>query len=149
MLDFSQMLLRFIVALLLGALIGLERELAGKEAGIRTSMLVAGGAALFSLVALEIPYLTNLAPEEVASGGFLHIIANIVVGIGFLGGGIIIKTQEHVHGLTTAAVIWVTAAIGILAGIGLMKLALISAAMIAGTLYVLRKLNVSEKVRSD
>ncbi len=137
-------------ALALGALMGLERELVGKEAGIRTAMMVAGGAAIFTLVGLSLPYIvavSNVADVIARNGGFLNIIANIVVGIGFLGAGIIIKTQEHVHGLTTAAVVWATAAVGILAGIGLLQFALVSALIFSGTLYLLRKLGVYERIR--
>lgn len=136
MLDFSQMLARFVIALLAGALIGLERETAGKEAGFRTNMLVAGGSAIFTMIAFTIPYLT-------ADGGdALGIIAGIVTGIGFLGGGIIIKTQEHVHGLTTAATVWMTAAIGILVGAGLIQFALVAAALVSGILFVTRRVRI-------
>ena len=148
MLDFSQMFIRLALALLLGALIGIEREVVGKkEAGIRTTMLVSGGAAIFSMIGLTLPYIIAPNPESVAgvitgSSGFLSVIANIVVGIGFLGGGIIIKNQEHVHGVTTAALIWVSAAIGILAGIGLFSFAIASAVILAGLLYLLRDVKV-------
>lgn len=145
------MLLNFGVALLLGALTGLERELAGKEAGIRTSLMVAGGAALFAIIGLNLPYLVATSPENLPevvarNSGFLSVVANIVIGVGFLGAGIIIKTGERVHGLTTAAVIWVTAAVGTLAGIGLLKFAATAAIILAAILYLLRKLGVVEKV---
>jgi putative Mg2+ transporter-C (MgtC) family protein len=150
MMDFSQMLLHLAAALVLGGLMGLERELAGKEAGIRTSMMVAGGAAMFSIAALSLPYIIVPAanvPEVLArNGGFLAVIANIVVGIGFLGAGIIIKTEEHVHGLTTAAVVWTVAAVGVLAGIGLIEFATVSAIVVSILLYLMRVMNVSEIV---
>ena len=154
MLDLSQMVLRFAAALILGAFIGLERELVHKEAGIRTTMLVSSGAALFTIVALTLPYLVapqgaNVEEIIARNGGFLGVIANIVIGIGFLGGGIIIKTQEHVYGLTTAALVWVAAAIGILAGLGLTKFSLITTVIIAGLLYLLRKLNISERIKAN
>lgn len=154
MLDFPQMLWRLIIALALGAVIGLERELARKEAGIRTAMLVSGGAALFSIIALSLPYLVSVSEENIAevvarNSGFLGIIANIVVGIGFLGAGIILKTEERVHGLTTAAVVWTTAAVGVLAGIGLIKFAFTSTVLITGLLYIMRKANISERVKED
>jgi putative Mg2+ transporter-C (MgtC) family protein len=155
MLTFEQMALRLIVALALGALIGLERELVGKyEAGIRTTMLVCGGAAIFSVIAITLPYIVALSPANLAdviarNSGFLGVIANIVVGIGFLGAGIILKTSGHVRGLTTAADVWLAAAIGTLVGIGLFQFAIVSAVLITGLLYLLRKVKLYEHVRPD
>jgi putative Mg2+ transporter-C (MgtC) family protein len=153
MLTIEQMVLRLLVALVLGALIGLERELVGKyEAGIRTTMVVCGGAAIFSIIAIALPYIimTNASqlPDIIArNSGFLAVIANIVVGIGFLGAGIILKTGGRVRGLTTAADVWFAAAIGTLAGIGLLEFAFISAILITGLLYLLRKVKLYEHVR--
>lgn len=148
------MLLRFAVALALGALMGLERELIGKEAGIRTSMVVSGGAAIFSIIGVTLPYLVSISQQNLAdtiahNSGFLSIIANIVVGIGFLGAGIILKTSEHVHGLTTAAVVWAAAAVGTLAGVGLLEFSFASTLIISGSLYILRKIGVTERLRPD
>jgi uncharacterized membrane protein YhiD involved in acid resistance len=105
------------------------------------------------MTAIALPYLfaesAAHAQDILArNGGFLAIIANIVVGVGFLGGGIILKTQEHVHGLTTAATVWVAAAVGILAGIGLLNFALVSALLTALSLYLLRHVNL-RKIRPD
>ncbi len=150
MLDFSQMVLRLALALLLGALIGIEREAVGKkEAGIRTTMLVSAGAAIFSMIAILLPYIISTSPEQIPeiiarNSGFLGVIANIVVGIGFLGGGIIIKNQEHAHGVTTAALIWVAAAIGILCGIGLAQFAVTATIILAGLLYLLRDVKIKK-----
>lgn len=143
MLTFSQMFIRLAAALLLGALIGTERELVGKEAGVRTSMTVAAGAAIFTIIALTLPYIEGTS----LNGAGFAVIASIVAGIGFLGAGIIIKTDEHVHGLTTAAVVWTTAAIGTLAGMGLIKFAVASTILIAVSLYILRKLDIVEHIR--
>ncbi len=148
------MLLRLVVAIALGAIIGLERELIGKEAGIRTTMLVSGGAAIFSIIAITLPYIVATSPAELPNiiarnSGFLAVIANIVVGIGFLGAGIILKTGERVHGLTTAAVVWVAAAVGTLVGLGLIKFALISAVLMTGLLYLMRKFGLYEHVRPN
>lgn len=145
------MLTNFAVALILGALMGLERELAGKEAGIRTSLMVAGGAALFAILGINLPYIIATSSENLAeviarNSGFLAVIANIVVGIGFIGAGIIIKTEERVHGLTTAAVVWATAAVGALAGVGLLQFASAAAIILVAILYLLRKLGVVEKI---
>lgn len=152
MLDFWQMFEKILIALILGAIMGLERESIGKEAGIRTSMVVCAGATIFTLAGLSLPYLIGTSLENIneilaRNSGFLAIIANIVVGIGFLGAGIIIKNEERIHGLTTAAVIWLTAAIGILVGIGLIKLAATSTILISSILYLLRKLGIVEKIK--
>ena len=146
MLTFEQMTVRLLVALALGALIGLERELIGKDAGIRTAMLVSGGAGLFTMISVMIPSLLNV---DTSAFPILsdRVISNIVVGIGFLGGGIIFKTSDHVKGLTTAAVVWVTAAIGTLAGLGLTRFAITAALLITSLLYGLRKLRLYEHIR--
>jgi putative Mg2+ transporter-C (MgtC) family protein len=150
MLTFEQMVVRLIIALLLGAILGFERELVGKEAGVRTDMLVAGGAAIFSMIGLSLPYISassiGLLPDIGTINAGLGVIANIVIGIGFLGAGLIIKTNEHPHGVTTAALVWATAAIGVLVGIGLIQFAIVAAVFIAILLYVLRKLNVNESI---
>ncbi len=154
MIDFSQMLIRLVVAMALGAIIGLERERVGKEVGVRTAMTVSAGAALFSITGLMLPYVVatsvdNLSEVIARNGGFLNVIANIVVGIGFLGAGIIIKNEDRVHGLTSAAVVWLTAAVGVLAGIGLLKFATAATLIMVVSLYVLRKLNIADKVRAQ
>jgi putative Mg2+ transporter-C (MgtC) family protein len=136
------MLVNFGAALALGALMGLERELAHKEAGIRTSLMISGGASLFALLALNLPGIINPA----YGGALIAIIANIVVGVGFLGAGIIIKTEERIHGLTTAATVWAVAAVGALAGVGLIKLAATAAIIMAAILYLLRKMGVVGKI---
>ena len=153
MLTLEQMVIRLTIALALGAVIGLERELVGKEAGIRTEILVAGGAAIFSIVSITLPYIVAVSsanlPDVVArNSGFLGMAANVVVGIGFLGAGIIIKTSDsHVRGLTTAAVIWATAAVGVLVGVGLISMAVISALLMTGLLYALRKVDIYKRLR--
>lgn len=155
MLTFEQMFLRFAIALVLGALLGLERELVGKEsAGIRTTMLVTSGAAIFSMIALTLPYIVsaptgNLSDVIARNSGFLTMIANIVVGIGFLGAGLIIKTDDRPHGVTTAALIWTAAAIGVLVGVGLTQFAFVAAIVLAVLLYLLRRLNVNETLGKD
>ena len=151
MLTLEQMVLRLAVAMILGAIIGVERELIGKETGIRTCMMVSAGAAIFAMIALSLPYIVATSPENIPdiiarNSGFLAAIANIVVGIGFLGAGIIIKTEERVRGVTTAALIWVVASIGTLAGIGLLYFGAVAAALIVIVLYLLRSVNLGEKI---
>lgn len=150
MLTFEQMILRLAVAVILGALIGLERELVGKEAGVKTNMLVAAGAAIFTIVGLSLPYLISLSSEHLneviaRNSGFLAVIANIVVGIGFLGAGIIIKEEGRVRGLTSAAVIWFTAGIGILSGLGLFQLAIVATVGMTLILFLLRRFSLIKR----
>lgn len=150
MLTFEQMIVRLAVALVLGAILGVEREIVGKEAGVRTEMLVSGGASLFAIIALSLPYITAAMsytiPDLAAQNSAFNVIANIVVGIGFLGAGLIIKTGDHPHGITTAALVWLTAAIGVLAGIGMTQLAVTATLLIVLLLYIFRKLNISERL---
>lgn len=154
MLTFNQMAARFLIALVLGAIIGTERELIGKEAGIRTSMLVCAGAAIFSMVSLSLPYIIALSQQNLLdilarNSGFLPVIANIVVGVGFLGTGLIIKTEGHIHGITTAAIVWVVAAIGMLVGVGLIEFAVFAGLVIPGLLYIMRRMSIIEKVKPE
>lgn len=109
--EITSLTVRLLVAALLGGVLGFERELQGKAAGVRTHMLVAIGAALFILI----PQQAGLAPEELS-----RVIQGVIAGIGFLGAGSILKggDEKHLQGLTTAAGIWLTAAIGVAAGLG-------------------------------
>ncbi len=140
------MVLRFVVALVLGAILGIERELVGKEAGVRTDMLVAGGAAIFAMIGLSLPYiaasLSHSTVDILSQTNSFGIIASIVTGIGFLGAGLIIKTGDHPHGITTAALVWMTAAIGVLAGLGIFGFAVTATILTAVLLYVIRKLDI-------
>jgi putative Mg2+ transporter-C (MgtC) family protein len=113
-------LLRLLLAALLGGLLGIEREARGKAAGVRTHMLVSLGAALFVLV----PEQAGVAPVDIT-----RVIQGVVAGIGFLGAGSIIKNrdEENVSGLTTAAGIWLTAAVGVACGLGRESTAVLSA----------------------
>ena len=119
--DLTRITLRLLVAGTLGGLLGYERERKGKSAGLRTHMLVAIGAALFVLISLQ----AGAASE---SDALSRVLQGIVAGIGFLGAGSIIKSghREGPTGLTTAAGIWLTAAIGVAAGMGQLALAMLS-----------------------
>lgn len=108
MLTTDTIILRILLALLAGAILGFEREYRNKSAGFRTIILICVGSCLFTLVSIM---LTNGTMDRIAS--------NIVTGIGFIGGGVIFKSNKGVNGLTTAATIWVTAAIGMGLGAGL------------------------------
>ncbi len=114
------------LALVLSAAIGLEREVRQKSAGLRTHSLVGVGAALFMLVS-KYGFSDVLGPHT--SFDPSRVAAQIVSGIGFIGGGLIFVRQDIVRGLTTAAVVWVTAAVGMAAGAGLPVLAIFVAAV--------------------
>jgi putative Mg2+ transporter-C (MgtC) family protein len=116
---------RLLLAAGLGAAIGLEREYRQKPAGLRTNILIAVGSALFTI-------LSGLMGHEAGTAD--RIAAQIVTGIGFLGGGAILRSGNSIHGMTTAATIWVNAAIGMAAGAGHFVLASAAAAL---TLVVL------------
>lgn len=109
---YSDFALRLLAALLGGLLIGMEREWQKKPAGIRTNTLVSIGAALFVLLSYQIAYLHDNGTDVT------RIIGQVVTGIGFIGAGIIFKQGSDVYGLTTAATVWCSAAIGSMAGAG-------------------------------
>ena len=114
-----QLVLRLVVAGLMGAAIGYEREVRAKGAGVRTHVLVALGSALFMIVSL-------FGFEGSERFDAARVAAGVVTGIGFLGGGIIIKLgKNHIVGLTTAAGLWVTAAMGLSIGCGMFELGLL------------------------
>jgi putative Mg2+ transporter-C (MgtC) family protein len=127
---FVRLVVRLGLAALLGGLLGLQREHAGKEAGIRTHMLVATGSALFVFVPLQ----TGMDEE-----GISRVLQGLLAGVGFLCAGTILKLQdeEHVRGLTTAAGLWMTAAIGMAAGLGREMTAVLSTLLVLGILMLI------------
>jgi len=123
-----EMVLRLLLATALGAIIGYQRERAGKPAGLRTHVLICLGAALFTIASL---YAFGAAADPA------RIAAGIVAGIGFLGAGAIIRRDEGlVAGLTTAATIWAVAAIGLAAGAGLYLVSVVTAAIVLIVLFL-------------
>ncbi len=110
--------LSIVLATVFGAIIGLEREFSGKAAGLRTNLLICLGAAVFTIISRQMAIGTE--------GSVTRIAAQIVTGVGFLGAGAIIQDRGGVHGLTTAATIWLMASIGMACGARLYQLALIT-----------------------
>jgi putative Mg2+ transporter-C (MgtC) family protein len=110
--------IRLGAAAALGAVVGLQRQRTGKPAGLRTHVLVASGAALFAVIPSEL---------GMTSDGLSRVIQGVATGIGFIGGGAVLKlgAQQEVKGLTTAAGIWMTAGVGVAAGLGLLGIALV------------------------
>lgn len=128
----TEVSLRLLVSLILGGIIGIEREWHSKEAGFRTHFLVAMGSALFCIVS-QYGFATEIKDAS-------RIAAQVVSGVGFLGAGTIIFQKNMVRGLTTAAGLWVTAAIGLACGTGMYLIAVIATAMVILGLEVLNAL---------
>ncbi len=122
--QFIQILIRLTAATLFGAIVGFQREKAGKPAGLRTHMLVCVGTAVFVL---------GCAGMGMSEDGISRVVQGVATGIGFIGAGTILKLNERqdIQGLTTAASIWMTAAVGVAAGVGNIGIALL------GTLFSL------------
>jgi putative Mg2+ transporter-C (MgtC) family protein len=137
-LNWDESLLRLALAAVLGGLIGVERELREREAGLRTHLLVALGSALFTIVGAYGFHAFLESGESVVRADPTRIAAQIVTGIGFLGAGAIIRQGLSVRGLTTAATLWVVAAVGLAAGAGYYSAAVITTALVLIALYPLR-----------
>jgi putative Mg2+ transporter-C (MgtC) family protein len=122
--------LRLVVALILGLVLGVERELRGHPAGIKTMGLIAIGACMFTALGLLPAFGTRVDPTRVA--------AQIVTGVGFLGAGAIMRQGSDVHGLTTAASIWVAASVGMAVGFGYYAVALFTTFLVIVMLVAIR-----------
>jgi putative Mg2+ transporter-C (MgtC) family protein len=131
----TQMTVRLLMAAILGGILGFERESKGKAAGVRTHMLVALGAALFVMV----PQMSGNQADAMS-----RVVQGVIAGIGFLGAGTIIKGKDedagHVKGLTTAAGLWMTAAIGVSAGLGRESTAVLSTLLALAVFSVMPKI---------
>jgi putative Mg2+ transporter-C (MgtC) family protein len=138
--DCWQIFFRLSIALTTGGIIGWERQLRHKPAGLRTHMLVSLGSGLFTLIPLLISQTTSGFDADALS----RVIQGITAGIGFLGAGEILRTSSDesqrigVRGLTSAAAIWVSSALGVAAGCGLWQLSLIGAVLCFVVLYVVK-----------
>ena len=119
--DYRDILLRLLASVLVGGLIGLDRNLHGKPSGVRTLGLVSMGAALLTMASMN--FVTSLG--EVDADAVSRVVQGLITGIGFLGAGVIIHEQgsDRVRGLTTAASIWITAILGIVCGMGAWQMA--------------------------
>jgi putative Mg2+ transporter-C (MgtC) family protein len=139
----ARVIIRLLAATLLGAIVGLERERAGKPAGLRTHTLVCLGTTIFVLVCGGV---------GMSSDGLSRVIQGIVTGIGFIGAGSILKLSEErdIRGLTTAAGIWMTAAIGVGVGLGSLGVAGLSTLLAVIILAVVGAVEArAEKVKSE
>ena len=133
--EIVQLVIRLLTAAVLGSAIGYEREYRGKGAGVRTHMLVCMGACLFMLI-------SKYGFSDSARFDAARVAAGVVSGIGFLGGGLIIKSKSNsITGLTTAAGLWVTGAIGMGAGSGMLEMAAICAVLVLVCMEILNALH--------
>lgn len=143
-----EMVFRLILASVLGGTIGLEREIHGRPAGFRTHLLVSLGSSLFVVSSVHFyelfGNLSGSGPVGVDPG---RVAAQVVTGIGFLGAGAIIREKASIRGLTTAACLWVAAAIGVSSGIGLYFLSMVVTAIALISLLLLKK--VENLLRRD
>jgi putative Mg2+ transporter-C (MgtC) family protein len=129
--DWPSDIFSIVLAVVLGAAIGVEREFSGKAAGLRTNILICLGAAAFTIIS------KRMAGE---ADSLTRIAAQVVTGVGFLGAGAIIQDRGGVHGLTTAATIWFVASIGVACGAALYELALIMTLLAVFVLIGLRQI---------
>lgn len=132
MLSDIELIERLLLAAGLGGILGFEREWRQKNAGLRTNILIATGSALFTLMSIDL--------SDSAGGDPTRVAAQIVTGIGFIGAGAIMRTRDGIRGLTTAAMIWVNAAIGVAVGGGEYRLAVIATGVTLLVLIVMTPL---------
>ncbi len=130
--DTEELLIRLLLVMLVGGAIGAEREYRNKSAGFRTMILICLGSFLFTTFGIAISGSSND-----------RIAANIVTGIGFLGAGVIFKSDNRINGLTTAAAIWITAALGMGIADGFYTLVLISTGLVLFSLFIMTKLEAA------
>lgn len=131
----TRVVLRLVLAVMLGGLLGYERESQGKAAGLRTHMLVALGAALF-IIGADLGIVSE--PTGTMNDAMSRVIQGVVAGVGFLGAGTILKSESlaSVRGLTTAAGLWLTAAMGVAVGLGQEVLAILATLLALITLHL-------------
>ena len=140
----EQIIIRLVLAFVLGGLIGFERELHGRAAGLRTHILVCLGSSLIMLTSMHMFYLYR----EVATIDPARIAAGVITGIGFLGAGTIIRFKASVRGLTTAASLWAVAGVGLAIGSGFYLGAYVTSAIVLFVLFFLTRLEKA-LVRKD
>jgi putative Mg2+ transporter-C (MgtC) family protein len=129
-------IIQVVVAALLGGLIGLEREARGREAGFRTNILIAIGACLFTILSVE-----GFPLQDSAARDSARVAAQIVSGVGFLGAGALFQTRNQIKGMTTAATIWLVAAIGMTVGVRAYGLAIFTSVLTFVVLSLLRPIS--------
>lgn len=157
--DWQSVTFRLIVALLVGGVIGINRQRSGRPAGLRTFMVVSLGAALFVMIPLQVGSDSSLADDVMARSTALNAMARIAqgvaTGVGFLGAGVILRQsrqpfgQEEIKGLTTAASIWLAGGLGAAAGCGLWRMSLIGTLSALAVLSGVKRLKKSNLIRLE
>jgi putative Mg2+ transporter-C (MgtC) family protein len=137
------LLLRLTLAAVLGGIVGVERELTGHPAGLRTNILISTSSCLFTILSINAFPLTGAAQDTA------RVAAQIVTGVGFLGAGAVIQTKRAVHGLTTAATIWMVAAVGMAVATDLYTLGIVTAIMTTAILALLGPLSTWLEAKSE
>lgn len=135
-------LVRLLVAMVLGGLVGMERQTRGRAAGLRTNILVCLGSAAIIVAFQKLSQEFSVGAESAIRMDPARAAAGVITGIGFLGAGTIVKSQDFVRGLTTAASIWVVSAIGVTIGLGEYVIAVVLTFLVLIALYVLHRLPV-------
>ena len=142
----AELLTRLLVGTLLAALIGYERHVHGRPAGLRTHLLVGLASTTFMLVSTQFVYFQHYSKDDLVAVDPSRIAASVVTGVGFLGGGAILRTGLNVQGLTTAAGLWLVAAIGLSAGAGMYWICVASTALGVAALTILRRFEHKDSV---
>ena len=140
-----ELVLRIVIGTVLGAIIGYERDIHGRPAGLRTHAVVALASATFMVVSTHMVYFQNYKAGDFAEVDGSRIAASVVSGIGFLAGGAILRTGFNIQGLTTAAGLWLVAAIGLCAGGGMYVESVAATIIGIGALTMLRRLEAKDK----
>ncbi|MFC1804273.1 MgtC/SapB family protein [Candidatus Omnitrophota bacterium] len=145
MLSESQIIIRLTLAVVLSGLVGLERQMHRRHAGLRTHILVCLGSCLIMLTSLYVfDIYINKVPLDPA-----RIAAGVIAGIGFLGAGTIIRESDRIRGLTTAASLWVIAGIGLAVGCGFFVGAVYTTVLVLVVLFFLRRLEAQVKLKEN
>lgn len=136
-------IVRLLIAVILGGLVGTERQIRGRAAGLRTNILVCLGSAAIIVTFQKFSFEFNIGAESVIRMDPARVAAGVITGIGFLGAGTIIKCKNFVRGLTTAASIWVVSAIGVTIGLGEYIIAVIVTLLVLLALYALHRIPIA------
>jgi putative Mg2+ transporter-C (MgtC) family protein len=138
-----EIILKLLLAIALGGIIGLERETSQKPAGLRTHILICVSAAMMMILSALV-----LGGKSGTSGDLVRVAAAVITGMGFIGAGTIIQSQGMVHGLTTASTLWTVSGLGLVVGAGYYLIAIIFSGLVLGTLILLHKVEETHLKKS-
>ncbi len=138
-----EIILKLLLAIALGGIIGLERETSQKPAGLRTHILICASSAMMMILSALV-----LGGKTGTAGDLVRVAAAVITGMGFIGAGTIIQSQGIVHGLTTASTLWTVSGLGLVVGAGYYLIAVIFSALVLGTLILLHRIEEAHLKRS-